>query len=91
MQEAYKFILKSPVGIATGCGLEGRVRFPTGARDTSLLHSAETLGPTQPPLQWVSRALSPGREADLSRQPSAKIKNGEATPQLPHTYSWHVA
>jgi hypothetical protein len=38
------------------------------------------LGPTQPPIQWVSETLSPrvkrpGREADHSPPTSAKIKN----------------
>jgi hypothetical protein len=38
------------------------------------------LGPTQPPIQWVSRALSlgvkwPGREADHSPPSSAEVKN----------------
>jgi len=37
------------------------------------------LGPTQPPIQWVLRALSlgikrPGCEADHSPPPSAKVK-----------------
>jgi hypothetical protein len=29
------------VGIATGCGLEGRSRFSAGVRDVSLLHSSQ--------------------------------------------------
>jgi hypothetical protein len=38
------------------------------------------LGPTQPPIQWVSGALSleekwPGCEADHSPPPSAEVKN----------------
>jgi len=46
------------------------------------------LGPTQPPIQWVSRALSlgvkwPGREADHSPPSSAKVNawNYTSTPQ----------
>jgi len=38
------------------------------------------LGPTQPPVQWVSVSISPGikrsgREADLWTPPSAVVKN----------------
>jgi hypothetical protein len=60
------------VGIALGYGLDdrgARIRFP-----------AETaLGPTQPPTQWVSGALSlgikrPVRKADHSPPPSAEAK-----------------
>jgi hypothetical protein len=39
------------------------------------------LGPTQPPIQWVTEALSlgakrPGREADHSPPSSAEVNNG---------------
>jgi hypothetical protein len=42
--------------------------------------SRMALGPTQPPIQWVSGALSlgvkrPGREADHSPPSSAEVKN----------------
>jgi hypothetical protein len=67
----------SVVGIATGYGLE--VRVPVGSRifPTS---SRPALGPIQPPIQWVPRALSPGvkrqgREAHHSYQTSAEVKN----------------
>jgi hypothetical protein len=38
------------------------------------------LGPTQPPIQWILEALSPGpkrpgREGDHSRPSSAEVKN----------------
>jgi hypothetical protein len=49
------------VGTATGYGLDGR-GLNTG-RDNVFLFSAASrpaLGPTQPPIQWVPRALSPG-------------------------------
>jgi hypothetical protein len=41
--------------------------------------SRMTLGPTQPPIQWVPRALSlgvkwPGHEADRSNPSSVKVK-----------------
>jgi hypothetical protein len=46
------------------------------------------LGTTQPPIQWVPRALSTGikwsgREADHSSSPSAQAKNGGTVPPLP--------
>jgi hypothetical protein len=58
--------------------------------------SRPTLGPTQPPIQWISGAISPdakrpGREADQSHPSSAEVKNGGAIPPLPHMSSWHNA
>jgi hypothetical protein len=55
-------IRNSAVNIATGYGLDGRrigVQVPVGARifSTSL---RQFLGPTQPPVQWVPEAHSPG-------------------------------
>jgi hypothetical protein len=52
------------------------------------------LGRTQPPIQWVPGALSPGvkwqgYEADHSRPSSAKVKNGGAMPPLPHMSAWY--
>jgi hypothetical protein len=51
--------------------------------------SRTALGPTEPPIQWVSGALSlrvkrPGREADHSPPSSAEVKNAwsyTSTPQ----------
>jgi hypothetical protein len=65
----------SAVDIANGYGLADRrvgVRVPVVARLFST-SSRSVLGPTQPPIQWVPRALSPevkrpGREADHSLQ-----------------------
>jgi hypothetical protein len=47
-----------------------------------------TLGPTQPPSQWVPWALSPGvkrqgREADYSPQSSAEVRNDGSTTSNP--------
>jgi hypothetical protein len=52
--------------------------------------SRTALGTTQPPIQWVPRALSvgvkrPGREADHSPPSSAEVKNAwsyTCTPQI---------
>jgi hypothetical protein len=70
------------------------LRFPGGARDFSLLHSIHTpLGPTQPSIQWVLGALSPGvkqvgHEAGRSPPSGAEVKNGGAVLQLPCMCSW---
>jgi hypothetical protein len=52
-----------------------------------------TLGPTQPPIQWVFGTISPGikqpgHEADHSPPSSAEVKNGGVIPLVPHTTSW---
>jgi hypothetical protein len=51
-------------GIALGYGLDdrgSRVRFPAGLVIFLFTTASRTaLGPTQPPIQWVSGALSPG-------------------------------
>jgi hypothetical protein len=79
--------------IATGYGLDDRmigVRFP--ARAGNFLFdtmSRSPLGPTQPPIQYLSGALSvgvkrPGREADHSLSSSDRSKNERrytSTPQ----------
>jgi hypothetical protein len=59
------------------------VRFPAASTT-----SRPNLGLTQPPIQWVPGALSPGvkrpgREADHSPPSSAEVKNGGAIPPLP--------
>jgi hypothetical protein len=68
----------SAVGIATGYGLDDRgvgVRVPVGSPKSS----RPALGSTQPHIQWVPGALSPGvrrqgREADHSPPTSAEVK-----------------
>jgi hypothetical protein len=93
----FKGILDSvfycPAGIALGYGLDdrgSRVRFPAGAGNFLLTTVSRTaLGPTQPPIQWVTGALSLGvkrlgREADHSPPSCAEVKNAwsyTSTPQ----------
>jgi hypothetical protein len=71
----------SAVSIATGYGLEDRevgVRVPAESTLFSTL-SRLAQGPTQPPMEWVPGALSPGakqpgREADHSPPASTEVK-----------------
>jgi hypothetical protein len=73
------------------------VRFPAEASDFFLPHSVQTtLGPTQPPIQWVPLTSPPGvkqqrRKTDHSPPFSVEVKNGGAIPPLPHMSSWHGA
>jgi hypothetical protein len=59
--------------------------------------SRTALGPTQPPIQWVPRALSlglkpPGREADHTPPSSAEVKECvELYLHTPSTPSWRSA
>jgi hypothetical protein len=59
--------------------------------------SRTALGPTQPPRQWVTWALSlgvkrPGREADHSPSSSAEVKECvELYLHSPNTSSWRAA
>jgi hypothetical protein len=84
----------SSVGTATSYGLDGRGSIP-GKGKIFLFFTAPrpALGPTQPHIQWVPRAISPGkeREADHSPPSSAEVKNDGAIPPLPHTPSWRGA
>jgi hypothetical protein len=54
------------------------------------------LGPTQPPIQWVPRALSPGVkrqrcEVDHPASTSAEVKNMWIFTSTPHTPLWRSA
>jgi hypothetical protein len=73
----------SAVGIAIGYGPDDRgVGVPSPGRVKNFLFSKSSglaLGSTQPPIQWVPGALSPGvkrpgREADHSPPTSAQVK-----------------
>jgi hypothetical protein len=69
------------------------VRFPTWTRDFSLPHPA--LGLTQPLIQKVLGALSPGekrpfRESDDSLPCSAEVKTSGAIPPLRRAFSFRA-
>jgi hypothetical protein len=82
----------SVVGIATGYGLHGRsVRSSRHGRVKNFLFSTSSipaLGPTQPPIQWVQGAVSPG-ENQQGRETDHQLllrsrKRGSIHP-FPHT------
>jgi hypothetical protein len=69
------------------------VRFPVGSKWFSFLNSISTGSGVHHSIQRVPRALSLGvkwqrRETDQSPPPSVEVKNGGATPPLPHTSLW---
>jgi hypothetical protein len=58
--------------------------------------SRQTLGPTHPPIEWITGDVSPGakwqkREPHNSLSFSSKVKNCGAIPLLAHTSSWRGA
>jgi hypothetical protein len=83
----------SSVGIPMGYEMEGRGSIPiTGKRLLYSTASRPVLGPAQPPIRCVPRALSPGvkrqgREAGHSPPSSAQVKDGGAIPPLPNASS----
>jgi hypothetical protein len=85
------------VGIATACGLDGLGLNPNSERlFSSPQRSRPSVGPAQPPIQWIPRALSPGLmpqglEVDHSPASIAEVKNDGAIPPFSHMSSWHNA
>ena len=77
----YKFFVKlapnsgpgSVIGIATGYGLDGPGIESRWRRDLTHL-SRTALGPTQPPIQWISWLKRSGRGVDQPSQSSAEVK-----------------
>jgi hypothetical protein len=74
----------------------GRPEFDSRQKQEIVLFSTVStpaLGPTQPLIQRIPRALSPGvkqlgRDSDHSPPSSAEVKKGGAIPPLPRTSSW---
>jgi hypothetical protein len=66
----------SSVSIVSDYGLDNQGPIPDKDR-IFLLASASrpALGPTQPPVQWIPRVISPGRDADHSPPSSADVEN----------------
>jgi hypothetical protein len=83
------------VDIATGWTAGNR--FLVWTRDFSGLHSIHIGSGAYPgsyPMGTegsLPRVKRPGREADHSLPSSAEVKNGGATPPLPHMPSWRSA
>jgi hypothetical protein len=88
---------ESSVGIEITTDWMARIQILTEAR--GFLYSTVSrlaLGPAQPPIQWVQRALSlgiqwPGREDDHSPPSSAEVKNSGAIPPFSDMSSCHSA
>jgi hypothetical protein len=90
----------SVVGIATGYRLDDRgvgVRVPVGSRIFSSPRRPDRLwGPTQPPIQWVPWALSPGvsgRGVKLTTHLQLVLRSRKcgSIHSLPRTPSWRSA
>jgi hypothetical protein len=87
----------SSVVIVTGYGLDGWSLIPgRGKIFLFSIASNPALGSTQPPIQWVLEALSPGvkllgHEDDYSPPASAEVKNDGAIVLPPIVPSWRNA
>jgi hypothetical protein len=85
------------VRLVPGWTAEVRSSSPGNGKLFHLFTSSRApLEPTQPPIQWVAGARSPGvkrpgRETDHSPPSRAKIKNGGVIPSLLHTSSGRSA
>jgi hypothetical protein len=86
--------LDNSAGTATGYRPDGRSSIPDrGKHFFFSIASRPALGSTQPVIQWVPGAISPGvkrqeREAIQTSPTSAEAKNCGATPPLLHMPSW---
>jgi hypothetical protein len=84
-----QIILYNAVGIATGWTKRDRSSSPGKVKNFLFSTSSrQVLGPTQPPIQWISGALSPkvkrsGREADHSPT-SARVNKTWIYTSTPH-------
>jgi hypothetical protein len=81
-------------GIAQWCSAELRAGWSGLGIFLFTIASRSALGPTQPPIQWIPKALSlgikrPEREADRSPPSSAEVKEWvELYIHSPNTPSW---
>jgi hypothetical protein len=94
------FYVKGKTGMAQSVHRRaGQPGFDSWQGQYTFLYSTASrpaLGPTQPPIQWVSGALPPGlkppgRDADQSPPFSAEVKNDGGIPPLPQAFSWRGA
>jgi hypothetical protein len=94
----FSFFRGSSVSTVTDCGLGDLGSIP--CKDKDILFSTvfrSALGTTQSPIEWALRSLyprvkRPQRESDHSLSSTAEvIRMCEATPLLPHTFSWRDA
>jgi hypothetical protein len=94
LPEASNIHFESHIGF-TASGRVGELRFDSQLGQQIFLSfkaSRTTLGATQPHIQWVPGALSPGvkrqgRQVDHSPQYTVKVTNGGAILPLLHTSS----
>jgi hypothetical protein len=79
--------MENVVSIAMGYRLDGWSLNPgRGKIFLFYITSRLALGPTQPPIQWVSGVKQLGGEVDHSPPSSAEVKNGGSIPPLPHVF-----
>jgi hypothetical protein len=84
--------LDSSIGTSTSYGLDGRGSICDGNREYSLLHSVQTSSRAHPAFYAMDTGGSlsgvkrPEHEAHHSPPSSTEVKNGGATPPLPHMF-----
>jgi hypothetical protein len=78
--------MQEVIGSCRATGWILGVRIPAGQNNCIFFTASRpALESTQPPIQWVPEARSPGREADHSPPSTAEVRNGGAVPPLIHT------